>query len=111
MKLNASNVSNCLLLVYRRLPFLSNNMPFKFVAQKRHVHLPIIFSCWLLIDDIDANYLQIERRKIETEPFYRTIDRTAAEDILLGREDGTCLVRPYKETVSKTYLIFKNTLI
>lgn len=55
----------------------------------------------LFSDDIDANYLQIEKRKIETEPFYRTVDRATAEDILTGREDGTCLVRPYKEEASK----------
>ncbi|KAI8119465.1 hypothetical protein FF38_02157 [Lucilia cuprina] len=61
---------------------------------------------YVIVDDIDANYLQIEKRKIETEPFYRTIDRATAEDILLGREDGTCLVRPYKETdISIKYIV------
>ncbi|XP_061386564.1 uncharacterized protein LOC133321489 [Musca vetustissima] len=61
---------------------------------------------YVIVDDIDANYLQIEKRKIETEPFYRTVDRATAEDILTGREDGTCLVRPYKEEdISIKYIV------
>ncbi|XP_059218868.1 uncharacterized protein LOC106095697 [Stomoxys calcitrans] len=64
------------------------------------------FHDYVIVDDIDADYLQIEKRKIETEPFYRTIDRATAEDILTGREDGTCLVRPYKEEdVSIKYIV------
>ena len=63
-----------------------------------------------IADDIDANYLQIEKRKIETEAYYRTVDRATAEDILLGREDGTCLVRPYKETVIQFKYIAINFL-
>uniref|UniRef100_A0A1I8MSL7 SH2 domain-containing protein n=1 Tax=Musca domestica TaxID=7370 RepID=A0A1I8MSL7_MUSDO len=61
---------------------------------------------YVIVDDIDANYLQIEKRKIETEPFYRTVDRATAEEILTGREDGTCLVRPYKEEdISIKYIV------
>uniref|UniRef100_A0A1B0B1I4 SH2 domain-containing protein n=1 Tax=Glossina palpalis gambiensis TaxID=67801 RepID=A0A1B0B1I4_9MUSC len=52
---------------------------------------------YVIVDEIDANYLQIEKRKIETELYYRTVDRAIAEDVLTDREDGTCLVRPYKE--------------
>ncbi|XP_017482924.1 PREDICTED: uncharacterized protein LOC108371828 [Rhagoletis zephyria] len=52
---------------------------------------------YVIVDDIDANYLEIERRKIETESFYRLVDRATAEDILNCREDGSCLVRPFKE--------------
>ena len=63
-----------------------------------------------IADDIDANYLQIEKRKIETEPYYRTVDRATAEDILLGREDGTCLVRPYKEAVIQFKYLVLNSL-
>ncbi|KAM7361428.1 uncharacterized protein ACRADG_011862 [Cochliomyia hominivorax] len=61
---------------------------------------------YVIGDDIDANYLQIEKRKIETEPYYRIIDRATAEDLLMGQEDGTCLVRPYKETdISIKYIV------
>ncbi|XP_053947445.1 uncharacterized protein LOC128856093 [Anastrepha ludens] len=58
---------------------------------------PFSHHDYVIVDDIDANYLQIERRKIETEPYYRLVDRATAEDILSSREDGSCLVRPFKE--------------
>jgi len=54
----------------------------------------------IFTDESDAHYVEIERKKIETESYYRTIDRTTAEDILIGREDGACLVRPFKEPVN-----------
>ncbi|XP_075144590.1 uncharacterized protein LOC142219526 [Haematobia irritans] len=65
-----------------------------------------ILHDYVIVDDIDADYLQIEKRKIETEVFYRTVDRGTAEEILAGREDGTCLVRPYKEEdISIKYIV------
>lgn len=36
---------------------------------------------------------------IENEAYFRAVDRTAAEDILKDRIDGSCLVRPYKQKV------------
>ncbi|XP_004534389.1 uncharacterized protein LOC101451543 isoform X1 [Ceratitis capitata] len=54
---------------------------------------------YVIVDEIDANYLEIGGRKIETENYYRLVDRATAEEILNdGREDGSCLVRPFKET-------------
>ncbi|XP_067619769.1 uncharacterized protein [Eurosta solidaginis] len=61
---------------------------------------------YVIVDDIDANYLEIEQRKIETEQYYRLVDRASAEDILSGRDDGSCLVRPFKETdLSIKYIV------
>ncbi|XP_039970967.1 uncharacterized protein LOC120782658 [Bactrocera tryoni] len=61
---------------------------------------------YVIVDDIDANYLEIERRKIETEHYYRLVDRASAEHILNFREDGACLVRPFKEAdLSIKYIV------
>ncbi|EDW84421.2 uncharacterized protein Dwil_GK14117 [Drosophila willistoni] len=51
---------------------------------------------YVIVDDADANYVEIEDRRIETEPYYFTVDRAMAEQMLEGREDGSCLVRPFK---------------
>ncbi|XP_073820199.1 uncharacterized protein [Musca autumnalis] len=76
------------------------------LTQQQQQQMGRIHHDYVIVDDIDANYLQIEKRKIETEPFYRTVDRATAEDILTGREDGTCLVRPYKEEdISIKYIV------
>ncbi|EDW59272.1 uncharacterized protein [Drosophila virilis] len=53
---------------------------------------------YVIVDDADANYVEIEQRQIETEPYYFTVDRDMAERMLCGREDGACLVRPFKAT-------------
>lgn len=50
------------------------------------------------LDEADANYVEIEQRCIETESYYFTVDRDMAERMLAGREDGACLVRPFKAT-------------
>lgn len=39
---------------------------------------------------------------IENEPYFRAVDRAAAEEILRDRIDGSCLVRPYKQKVRNT---------
>ncbi|XP_062123856.1 uncharacterized protein LOC133837195 [Drosophila sulfurigaster albostrigata] len=53
---------------------------------------------YVIVDDADANYAEIECRQIETEAYYFTVDRATAEHMLEGREDGACLVRPFKAT-------------
>ncbi|XP_023163553.1 uncharacterized protein LOC111594480 [Drosophila hydei] len=53
---------------------------------------------YVIVDDADANYVEIEQRQIETELYYFTVDRSMAERMLCEREDGACLVRPFKAT-------------
>ncbi|XP_034488416.1 uncharacterized protein LOC117792394 [Drosophila innubila] len=53
---------------------------------------------YVIVDDADANYVEIEQRQIETESYYFTVDRVMAERMLADREDGACLVRPFKAT-------------
>lgn len=53
---------------------------------------------YVIVDDADANYVEIEQRQIETETYYFTVDRAMAEHMLSDREDGSCLVRPFKAT-------------
>ncbi|XP_030370856.1 uncharacterized protein LOC115621370 [Scaptodrosophila lebanonensis] len=54
---------------------------------------------YVIVDDADANYVEIEQRSIETESYYFTVDRATAERMLRdNREDGACLVRPFKAT-------------
>ncbi|KAM8703903.1 hypothetical protein ACLKA7_008518 [Drosophila subpalustris] len=53
---------------------------------------------YVIVDDADANYVEIEQRQIETESYYFTVDRAMAERMLADREDGACLVRPFKAT-------------
>ncbi|XP_070143430.1 B-cell linker protein isoform X2 [Drosophila kikkawai] len=50
---------------------------------------------YVIVDD-DATYTEIEERHVETEQYYFTVDRATAERMLQGREDGSCLVRPFK---------------
>lgn len=51
---------------------------------------------YVIVDDADANYVEIEERNVETEQYYFTVDRNTAERMLNGREDGSCLVRPFR---------------
>ncbi|XP_017871748.1 PREDICTED: uncharacterized protein LOC108619588 [Drosophila arizonae] len=53
---------------------------------------------YVIVDEADANYVEIEQRQIETEQYYFTVDRSMAERMLYQREDGACLVRPFKAT-------------
>ncbi|KAH8417564.1 hypothetical protein KR222_001926, partial [Zaprionus bogoriensis] len=53
---------------------------------------------YVIVDDADANYVEIEQRCIETESYYFTVDRVKAEHMLAGQESGACLVRPFKAT-------------
>ncbi|EDV93214.1 uncharacterized protein LOC6563773 [Drosophila grimshawi] len=53
---------------------------------------------YIIEDDGDANYEEIDQRHIETEPYYFTVDRAMAEHMLSERENGACLVRPFKAT-------------
>ncbi|XP_017145353.1 uncharacterized protein LOC108157694 [Drosophila miranda] len=53
---------------------------------------------YVTADDTEANYSEIEEHNIETEAYYFTVDRPIAERMLAGREDGACLVRPFKTT-------------
>ncbi|BFF93136.1 uncharacterized protein DMAD_11038 [Drosophila madeirensis] len=55
-------------------------------------------SDYVTSDDADVNYAEIEEHNIETEAYYFTVDRPTAERMLSGREDGACLVRPFKAT-------------
>ncbi|GAB0087399.1 uncharacterized protein DMENIID0001_016960 [Sergentomyia squamirostris] len=34
---------------------------------------------------------------VEAKAYFRLVDRESAEELLKGREDGACLVRPFKE--------------
>lgn len=51
---------------------------------------------YVIVDHTDANYAEIEERHVEKEQYYFTVDRPTAERMLHGREDGSCLVRPFK---------------
>lgn len=51
---------------------------------------------YVIVDDADVNYAEIEERHVEKEQYYFTVDRPTAERMLHGREDGSCLVRPFK---------------
>ncbi|ALC46244.1 CG15529 [Drosophila busckii] len=51
---------------------------------------------YVIVDEADANYVEIEQRAIETESYYFTVDRATAEHMLAERENGACLVRPFK---------------
>ncbi|XP_017131786.1 uncharacterized protein LOC108148961 [Drosophila elegans] len=51
---------------------------------------------YVILEDTDANYMEIEERHVEKEQYYFTVDRPTAERMLYGREDGSCLVRPFK---------------
>ncbi|XP_017058774.1 uncharacterized protein LOC108099653 [Drosophila ficusphila] len=51
---------------------------------------------YVIVEDSDALYTEIEERHVEKEPYYFTVDRPTAERMLHGREDGSCLVRPFK---------------
>ncbi|XP_022211099.2 uncharacterized protein LOC111066653 [Drosophila obscura] len=53
---------------------------------------------YVISDDAEANYAEIPEHNIETEAYYFTVDRPTAERMLAGREDGACLVRPFKAT-------------
>ncbi|XP_055696595.1 uncharacterized protein LOC129797779 [Lutzomyia longipalpis] len=34
---------------------------------------------------------------VEAKSYFRLVDRESAEDLLRGKQDGACLVRPFKE--------------
>lgn len=36
---------------------------------------------------------------VEAKSYFRLVDRESAEDLLRGRPDGSCVVRPFKEKV------------
>ncbi|XP_055907873.1 uncharacterized protein LOC129942817 [Eupeodes corollae] len=64
------------------------------------------FDDYIIVSDLDLEYYVIPTKKIETEAYYRTVDRKAAEELLTCHEDGACLVRPYKEQdISIKYVV------
>ncbi|XP_055385152.1 uncharacterized protein LOC129614527 [Condylostylus longicornis] len=70
------------------------------------------FSDYVIIKDLDVMDLPAfnlrpsippalpplpKLKPIESEPYYRIVDRFSAEEILRSRIDGSCLVRPYRQ--------------
>lgn len=45
---------------------------------------------------------------IESEPYFRAVDRVRAEEILQSRVDGSCLLRPFKENVYRILKLLIN---
>lgn len=65
---------------------------------------PHLFECLIAADNDDESLYErvvdSELKSIESEPYFRAVDRSRAEEILQSRVDGSCLVRPFKENVT-----------